>query len=102
MEAVYWDGYSQTSSLTNLGLTICFCHVCTFRLCWRSRGLAYQILLVSFFLVCYTASGLDLVSQNSSIIYSFNFFLNHRPEYPDVSLIPSLLAQLSSYSGEHG
>lgn len=55
---------------------------------------------MSSFLVFCMASGLDLVSQiNSLFVFSM---LNHRPIYQDVSLIPSLLAQLSSYSGEHG
>ena len=44
------------------------------------------------------ASGQDLVSSNLSIICSVRV----EPSiYPDVSLIPSLLAQLS-YTGEHG
>ena len=45
------------------------------------------------------ASGLDLVSSNSSIICSVRV---EPSVYPDVSLIPSLVAQLSSYTGEHG
>ena len=109
MEAVCLDDCSQTSSPTNLDLTICFYHVYTSQLCWRSRGLPYQILLASLFLVFCMASGLDLVSENSSHYFFWGgVFPDHveHPStclfYPDVSLIPSLLAQLSSYTGEHG
>ena len=42
-------------------------------------------------------------SCESKFIHYFVFpLLNYRLVYPDVSLIPSLLAQLSSYTGEHG
>ena len=94
--AASWDDFCPTSSPINMGLTTCYFPVSSFPLRWHLLCSASQTSPQWLRSAFCTDFGLAPVRRR---VIPCTPSLN---KYLDVSLIPSLLAQLSSHAGEHG
>ena len=100
MLEVYLAASSQVFLLIDVERITFFCLASSSRLHWRSVCLQSQISQGWPFLGSFTDFGQDHASSAQTRCASL--FLLTRINFADVSLIPSLLVQLSLHAGEHG